>query len=87
MNDATNKVIIVDGLQNNLHIPLKEPRFREKFGFLSERLRCQWVWLTLGIKFKSWALHDVKKCQTETKEKKNSNFEPTRIPDTINVMW
>lgn len=39
VQDGAQDVLVVAALQDNLHIPLQQPRLREEFGFSRERLR------------------------------------------------
>ena len=56
MNNSPHKVVVINGLQNNLNIPLKKPGLHKEFGFFCVRHRCSRVWLSFGIKFEPRAL-------------------------------
>ena len=56
MNNTADKVIVVDGFENDLDISLQKSCLSKELCFFSQRLRCGRVWFTLRIQFETWTL-------------------------------
>ena len=61
MNHAANKVVVVDGLENDLDVSLQKPRLGEEFRFLCKRLGSARVRLAFRIQFEAGALWEAAK--------------------------
>lgn len=56
MNDGANKVVIVEGFQNNLNVSLEKPRFCEEASLIGKWLTAGFVRFAFSIQFVHWAL-------------------------------
>ena len=59
MDDGTDKVVVIEGLQDDLNVALQQPRLCEVTCLVRKRLTIALVQLALRVQFIHWTLLKV----------------------------